>query len=50
MTNMASSIGLRHTIALELALHGMRRQRRGRGIVQAAQCVTVSRKHDFVLI
>jgi len=47
---MVCSIGLRHTRALAHAPHGMPRRRRDTGIVRAVQCVTVSRKHVFMLV
>ena len=47
---MVCSIGLRHTRALAHAPHGMLRRRRDTGIVRAAQCVTVCRRHDFILV
>ena len=48
--NMIASIALRHTRVLAHALHGMPRRRRDTGIVRAVQCVTVSRKHVFMLV
>ena len=48
--NIVCSIGRRHTRALAHAPHGMPRRRRDTGIVRAVQCVTVSRKHVFMLV
>ena len=48
--NMIASIALRHTRVLAHAPHGMPRRRRDTGIVRAAQCVTVCRRHDFILV
>ena len=48
--NMVCSIGLRHIRALAHTPHGMPRRRCDTSIVRAAQGVTVSRKHVFMLV